>query len=246
MKIFAISGSPTPKGQSITELILSQFLKGCISQGATTDVVYLSEKKILPCDCGHIFACWVKTPGICIYHDKDDVSEILTKMIKADTIIFATPIYLESMTGQLKTFLDRTFPLVYPYIESFKGESRHPLRKLRENIRFVIVSVCGHYEITNFSALVHTFERIARNLHGKLAGRILRPHAMLLRGCEKGGEKYECVMNTLHGAGQQLVLKGFINREIEKQIQMELISKDSFIKRANRVWHEAIKKRKFL
>jgi len=183
---------------------------------------------------------------MCVHHNEDDVYEILKRMVAADVIAFATPNYLESMTGQMKTLLDRTLPLVQPYIESLNGESRHPLRKLKEGMRFVLVSVCGHHEVSNFSALVHTFERVARNLHGELVARILRPHAMLLKRPGRKGTKYYHVMSALESAGQQLVLKGFVKKEIERQIQMELIPKDSFIQQTNYVWDKAIEKGKYL
>ena len=40
---------------------------------------------------------------------KDDVSEILEKMIKADIIVLASPIYFYSITGQMKTLIDRSY-----------------------------------------------------------------------------------------------------------------------------------------
>ena len=79
MNILAINGSPTPRAKSVTELVLGQFMEGCRSSGAITEIIRLSEKRVLPCDCGHDFACWVSTPGQCIYHDRDDVKEILEK-----------------------------------------------------------------------------------------------------------------------------------------------------------------------
>lgn len=38
------------------------------------------------------------------------MAEILDKMIKADVIVLATPVYFYSMDGQMKTFIDRTVP----------------------------------------------------------------------------------------------------------------------------------------
>ena len=44
----------------------------------------------------------------CVQHD--DMAEILDKMVSADAIVLATPIYFYSMDGQLKTLIDRTVP----------------------------------------------------------------------------------------------------------------------------------------
>jgi len=243
MKILAINGSPTPRTQSTTGWLLSSFLDGCIAEGANTSVVWLSEKRILSCDCGHRFACWVETPGKCI-HD-DDVCSVLDQMAEADAIVFATPLYLESMTGQMKTFLDRTLPLVHPYIESFHRRSRHPLRMLKEGVLFVLVAVCGHFEVSNFSAVIHTFDRVAVNLHGRLVGRILRPHAMLLRTQRQTDPNYSLILEAVKSAGSQLVLNGSVRNETERQIQTEIMPKKEFISHANRVWDESLGIRKY-
>lgn len=41
---------------------------------------------------------------------KDDMGEILEKMVQADVIVLATPVYFYSLSGQLKTLIDRTLP----------------------------------------------------------------------------------------------------------------------------------------
>ena len=40
----------------------------------------------------------------------DDVDEILNKMVNADVIVMASPVYYYSMSGQMKTFIDRSNP----------------------------------------------------------------------------------------------------------------------------------------
>ena len=46
--------------------------------------------------------------GKCV--QKDDMAEILQKMIKADVIVLASPVYFYGMNGEMKTFIDRTVP----------------------------------------------------------------------------------------------------------------------------------------
>ena len=38
------------------------------------------------------------------------MAEILDKMVDADVIVLATPVYFYSVCGQMKTFIDRTVP----------------------------------------------------------------------------------------------------------------------------------------
>lgn len=62
--------------------------------------VFLTEKQI-----GYCRGCGVcNTTHVCV--QKDDMAEILDKMVKADVIVLATPVYFYTMDGQLKTFID--------------------------------------------------------------------------------------------------------------------------------------------
>ena len=50
---------------------------------------------------------------------KDSVGEVLPRIQNSDILVFATPIYYYGLSGQLKTFLDRTSPL-YQKENAFK------------------------------------------------------------------------------------------------------------------------------
>ena len=39
----------------------------------------------------------------------DDMAEVVDKMIGADVIVMATPVYFYTMNGQMKTLIDRTY-----------------------------------------------------------------------------------------------------------------------------------------
>ena len=47
----------------------------------------------------------------------DDAQDIYSKMLESDGIIWATPVYFWSMTGQTKTLMDRTYALLYPKLQ---------------------------------------------------------------------------------------------------------------------------------
>lgn len=48
--------------------------------------------------------------GECVIHD--DMSGILEDMVDADVIVFASPIYFNTISGQMKTMIDRLTPKV--------------------------------------------------------------------------------------------------------------------------------------
>ena len=102
-KVLIISSSPRAKGNSAR--LAQSFAEGARSAGNEVELVSLHDKQIGFCK--GCFACQ-KTQR-CVIHDDADV--IREKMLTADVLVFATPIYYYEMSGQLKTMLDRGNPL---------------------------------------------------------------------------------------------------------------------------------------
>lgn len=101
-KVLIISGSPRLHGNSDT--LCDEFKRGAVEAGNTVEKIRLSDKKINYClGCG---VC--NATGKCV--QKDDMAEILQKMVEADVIVLASPVYFYAMNGQMKTFIDRTVP----------------------------------------------------------------------------------------------------------------------------------------
>lgn len=102
-KVLIISTSPRKNGNS--ELLADAFLNGAKSGGNMVEKVTLYDKTI--CFCKGCLAC--QKTGRCVIHD--DAGDIAEKMLTAEVLVFATPIYYYEMSGQMKTMLDRTNPL---------------------------------------------------------------------------------------------------------------------------------------
>lgn len=102
-KIIIISSTPRKGGNS--EKLAQAFAKGAIENGNIVEIINLREMNINYCK--GCFAC--ARHGQCII--ADDAAAIITKIHDADITVFATPIYFYSISGQLKTLLDRTNPL---------------------------------------------------------------------------------------------------------------------------------------
>ena len=101
-KILVLSASFRKHGNS--DILCDQFVKGAREAGNDVEKIYVNDKKINYCrGCG---VC--NTTHKCI--QKDDMREILDKMVAADVIVMATPVYFYSMNGQMKTLIDRTVP----------------------------------------------------------------------------------------------------------------------------------------
>ena len=109
MKILGIMGSPRNGGN--TEVLLDLALGEAQKMGAGVSKVSLREKNISPC-----LGCLKCTEtGKCAI--KDDMQEVHQEMREADGILWATPVYFWSMTGQTKIAMDRTYALLFPKLQ---------------------------------------------------------------------------------------------------------------------------------
>ena len=102
-KVLIISSSPQRYGNSDT--LCDEFAKGAKEAGHSVEKIFLRDYEVNYClSCR---AC--TTTARCV--QKDDAPEILDKMLAADVIVLATPVYFYSMSAQLKTLIDRTVPI---------------------------------------------------------------------------------------------------------------------------------------
>lgn len=99
-KILILSGSPRKGGNS--DLLCDEFMRGATDAGHEVEKIRVQEKKIVPC-----LACYAcRDNGICAI--KDDMSEIMQKMIDCDVMVLASPVYFYSIAAQLKAVIDRS------------------------------------------------------------------------------------------------------------------------------------------
>jgi multimeric flavodoxin WrbA len=102
MKIVVLMGSPR-KGNTFRacEEFREHLQKIC---PAEFEYVWLKDAHIEPCK--GCFVCFPHGEDKCPHRD-DDVQVIEQKMLDADGVIFASPVYSGNVTGQMKTFIDR-------------------------------------------------------------------------------------------------------------------------------------------
>jgi multimeric flavodoxin WrbA len=102
MKVIGVLGSPRKNGN--TYFLLNKTLK-VLSRELDTELIFLGDYNIEPCT--SCLSC--RETGECTI--KDDMQEIIRKLFEADAIVLASPSYFGSVTAQMKTFMDRTWPL---------------------------------------------------------------------------------------------------------------------------------------
>lgn len=100
-KVLILSGSPRKGGNSDT--LCEQFKRGAEEAGHEVEKIWIQGKKVVPC-----LACYYckDHSGECAI--KDDMAEILDKMLAADVLVLSSPVYFYSISAQLKAVIDRT------------------------------------------------------------------------------------------------------------------------------------------
>ena len=133
-KVLILSASPRKGGNS--DVLCDTFLRGATAAGHSVEKIFLRDKNIHYCTgCG---VC--NRTHRCV--QKDDMAEILDKMVAADVIVLATPVYFYTMDGQMKTLIDRTVPRYtemtdkeFYYIMTAADTERANLEKTVEGLR---------------------------------------------------------------------------------------------------------------
>ena len=97
--IIVISTSLRPGSNS--DMLADKFVEGAMAAGHQVEKISLTGKNIQ--FCRGCMAC--QKLGKCAI--KDDVNDIMSKVLEADTVVWATPIYYYEMSGQMKTLIDR-------------------------------------------------------------------------------------------------------------------------------------------
>jgi len=100
MRITGIIASPRGK-KGNTYPLLEAALKGAEDEGSKTKIIDLTKNRINYCK-GCLKCC---KSGKCVI--KDDYQDIYSELMKSDGIILASPNYINSVSGQMKTFFDR-------------------------------------------------------------------------------------------------------------------------------------------
>ena len=102
-KVIVISTS-LRKGSN-SDMLADKFIEGATAADHDVEKISLIGKEMKFCigclTCGTTHKCCIK----------DDVPAIMDKVLGADVVVWATPIYYYEMSGQMKTLIDRMNPM---------------------------------------------------------------------------------------------------------------------------------------
>jgi len=125
-------GSPRSRGN--TAELCKPFIEELTANGAEVDYIPLQGEKIAPC-LGCYYCQNVAGEYGCV--QKDDMQEIVGRILRADVLIFATPIYTWQATPQLKAVMDRMYGL-----NKFYGSA--PREALNAGQAYALLATCGY------------------------------------------------------------------------------------------------------
>lgn len=98
--VLILSSSPRRGGNSDT--LCDEFMRGALDGGHRVEKVFLRDKTIHPCTGCDVCSRYHKPCP-----QKDDAAEVIGKMLAAEVIVMATPVYFYAMSAQMKTLIDR-------------------------------------------------------------------------------------------------------------------------------------------
>ncbi|MHA2010515.1 MAG: NAD(P)H-dependent oxidoreductase [Promethearchaeota archaeon] len=212
-KAVVVYGSPRLKKSGSFHLG-DNFAIGLKKGGVSVEEIMVHKKNIKPCR--GCFTCWTKTPGKCVHHD--DMEEILPIIDEADLIVFAVPLYIYSVPGPVKTFLDRQLPLAEPYLVEKDGITTHPRRTKGKTLKAFILSVAGFPELSHFDAMIATFKKLFKPNDERYLGEILIGGANQMSD-DSSQNAYVDLYKLIQQAGFEISKDERVSTSTLKQIQ---------------------------
>lgn len=228
VKILALNGSHRGEAGNI-QWLLDKIAVGAKEAGAEFETVVLAKQKIercAGCEACHSAERYLQ----CIHDDRDDVKSIFEKMKIADILIYATPVYIFSMSGLMKTFLDRfngtagTGELCLTESGLFFGR----VNKAIYSKPFVVLTCCGNIEDETAKNVVSYFKTFAKFLDAPIVGTLVRKSIGMIES-EKHLAKENLkpviadVIDAYVQAGKELAIQGQIHSKTEKRANQHIM-----------------------
>lgn len=163
MKITILNGNPYSDSGFFDIYLenLSNELNGNNHQVSLLRLRDLNIKYCVGC-----WGCWVKTPGECTA--KDDSAIVCRDMINSDFILLTSPVIMGYLSALLKKILDKTIPLLHPYIEIDHGECHHRKRYAAYPALGLLLEKQDDTDEEDVEIIKQTMQRYALNFKSNL------------------------------------------------------------------------------
>ena len=228
MNILLINGSPKGTGSN-TYRLSKAFIDGIgdVSQTECTEVIVkdMDIKSCLGC-----FGCWKNGKGICVV--KDEMQDVLDRMMWADVTIWSFGLYFFNVPGKMKMLIDRQLPLSLPFMDSDSESGGHPSRYDMSGKRHVVISTCGFYTAQgNYESVNAMFDHFLGKGNYET---IYCPEGELFRVPELH-QKTDEYLDVVRKAGAEFIQSG-ITAGTREKLDTPLFPRDVFEKMADASW----------
>ena len=102
MKVVAFNGSA--RKDSNTAILIKRVFGELEKEGVETELIQLAPKPLRGCLA--CYKCWINADKRCV-QTKDDLNKYVEKMVDADGIILGSPVYVASVSSEMKALIDR-------------------------------------------------------------------------------------------------------------------------------------------
>jgi len=160
MNAIAINGSPRKNWN--TAMLLEKVLEGAASQGAETELVHLYDLDFKGCT--SCFSCKLKdgkSYGKCAM--KDELTPVLDEIADTDMLILGSPIYFGTVTGEMKSFMER---LLFPYLAYTRPPSSLFPRKIAVACLYTM-NVSEQQMKEQYAAYIGAYEHLLAMMFGQ-------------------------------------------------------------------------------
>jgi len=160
MKAIAINGSAR-KGWN-TYTLLEKALEGAASKGAQTQMVNLYDLNYKGCiGC---LGCKRKDGNVGRCAVKDELAPVLDSIHECDALFLGSPIYIDEVTGEMRSFLER---LTFQYISYDKG--RIPMFDRKIKSLFIYTTNCPEnmYNTVGYISKFEGYKDLMNRLFGE-------------------------------------------------------------------------------
>jgi len=158
IKVLGIAGSPRRGGNS--DLLLERALTGAAEAGANVERIVVARLRIAPCIACD--GCW--TAGRCVV--QDEFQDVYEKLIVAERVILATPIYFMTVSAQAKAFIDRCQCL---WARKYVLKQARPPTPSGEPRRGALITTAGHSMPSGFRCAATTMRYLLDTLDAEFA-----------------------------------------------------------------------------
>jgi len=221
MKVIALNGSARGM-KGVTWKLLDRFLKGLEEGGVLTHTIHLKDLAISACSA--CLTCMHKTPGICAM--KDDMDTLYPHFRDSDVFVMATPVYVDTMSAQMKAVMDRCICCMDPFLRiDTEDRVRHPFRWSMPE-KFFLISTSGFPEAESFTPLIQTYKAQAANFGSNPIGEICIPGSIAL---QMAPQLLESHLDMIQQAGKMLAIQGRVESTLLAEINKPIVTREKYL-----------------